>query len=87
MTYGDGVCAGGERFAAHVCEQARDLVLVDLVQFGPAPLAGVEDVLPQQFLGNFGCRGGGGAVTLLFAFVDVHAVLVGGGGLGLRTEC
>lgn len=74
-TYGDGVCACGEGFAAHVGEEARDLVLVDLVEFGPAVLAGVEDVFAQQILRDLA----GGFADLALR-VGVHAVFVGRGG-------
>jgi hypothetical protein len=56
MTYCDGVCSCSERLATHVGEQACNLVLVNLVQLGSAPLARVEDVLPEQLLRDLGAR-------------------------------
>jgi hypothetical protein len=53
LTYCDGVRASSEGLATHVCEETSDLVLVDLVELRVATLAGVHDVLPQEFLWDF----------------------------------
>lgn len=81
MAYCDGVCSCCERLATHVGKQARDLVLIDLVQLGSAPLTRVEDVFPEQLLRDFGR--GNGTFGLRVGFVHVHAILVRSGGLRL----
>jgi hypothetical protein len=87
MSYSDGVCASGERLATHVGEQTGDLVLVDLVQLGPTPLTGVEDVFSEKLLWNFGGGDSCSTVVLLLRIVLVHSVFVCSGGLSLRAKC
>ena len=51
-TYSNGISPSSERLAPHISKQSRNLVLVDLVELGTAVLAGVEDVLSEQSLGD-----------------------------------
>ena len=83
ISYCDGISASGERLATHVGEQTGDLVLVDLVQLGPTPLTGVEDVFPEQLLRDLGCRNSRSTVVLLLRLIVVHSIFVCSGGLSL----
>ena len=95
MAHRDRVGARGQALAAHVGEQARDFVLVDLVEFGAHVLARVEDVFAEEVLRDGSGGGGGGfgvvlvlGVQLAGVFglhgrgVGVGGVVVGGGGVG-----
>ena len=83
IAYCDGVCTSGERLATHVGEETCNLVLVDLVQLGPTPLPGVENVFPEQLLWDLGRRNSLSTVLLLLRFIVVHSVFVCGSSLSL----
>ena len=87
ISYCDGVRASGERLATHVGKQTGDLVLVDLVQLRPAPLAGVQDVFPEQLLWDLGCGNSPSTGVLLLRIILFHSIFVRIGGLSLRAKC
>lgn len=81
----DGIGSSGQRLPTHIREQARNLVLIDLVQLRPAVLPCVQNIFTQQLLRYLGRRLRGDTACL--TLIDVHAVFVGSCALRLCAKC